>query len=37
MGYIHVKLFYVFFLSCVCYASVCVSLNVPCGHLLAKG
>ena len=30
-------IFYVFFLSCVCYASVCVCLFVPCGHLLGKG
>ena len=29
--------FYVFFLSCVCYAFVCVCLYVPCGHLLGKG
>ena len=26
-----------FFLSCVCYASVQVCLYVPCGHLLGKG
>ena len=26
-----------FFLSCVCYASVDVCLYVPCGHLLGKG
>ena len=26
-----------FFLSSVCYAFVCVSLFVPCGHLLGKG
>ena len=26
-----------FFLSCVCYAFVCVCLFVPCGHLLGKG
>ena len=26
-----------FFLSCVCYAFVCVCLSVPCGHLLGKG
>ena len=26
-----------FFLSCVCYAFVCVCLYVPCGHLLGKG
>ena len=25
-----------FFLSCVCYAFVCVCLFVPCGHLLGK-
>ena len=25
------------FLSCVCYAFVCVCLYVPCGHLLGKG
>ena len=25
------------FLSCVCYAFVCVCLFVPCGHLLGKG
>ena len=31
-------IFYVFFfLSCVCYAFVCVFLYVPCGHLLGKG
>ena len=29
-------IFYVF-LSCVCYAFVCVCLFVPCGHLLGKG
>ena len=29
-------MFYVF-LHCVCYAFVCVCLNVPCGHLLGKG
>ena len=29
--------FYVFFLSCVCYAFVRVCLYVPCGHLLGKG
>ena len=28
---------YVFFLSCVCYAFVCVCLFVPCGRLLGKG
>ena len=27
----------VFFLSCVCYAFVCVCLYVPCGLLLGKG
>ena len=27
-------IYYVFFLSCVCYAFVCVYLYVPCGHLL---
>ena len=26
-----------FFLSCVCYAFVCICLYVPCGHLLGKG
>ena len=26
-----------FFLSCVCYAVVCVCLFVPCCHLLGKG
>ena len=26
-----------FFLSCVCYAFVCVCLYVSCGHLLRKG
>ena len=26
-----------FFLSCVCFAFVSVSLYVPCGHLLGKG
>ena len=26
-----------FFLSCVCFAFVCVCLHVPCGHLLVKG
>ena len=26
-----------FFLSCACYAFVCVCLYVPCGHLLGKG
>ena len=26
-----------FFLSCVCYAFVCVCSYVPCGHLLGKG
>ena len=30
-------IFYVFFLSCVCYAFVSVCLYVPCGHLLGKG
>ena len=25
-----------FFLSCVCYAFVCVCLYVPCGHQLGK-
>ena len=30
-------IFYVFFLSCVCYAFVRVCLYVPCGHLLGKG
>ena len=29
-------IFYVF-LSCVCYAFVCVCIYVPCGHLLGKG
>ena len=29
--------FMVFFLSCVCYAFVCVCLFVPCGHPLGKG
>ena len=28
---------FMFFLSCVCYAVVRVSLYVPCGHLLEKG
>ena len=28
---------FTFFLSCVCYAFVRVSLYVPCGHLLGKG
>ena len=26
-----------FFMSCVCYAFVCVCLYVSCGHLLGKG
>ena len=26
-----------FFLSCICFAFVCVFLFVPCGHLLGKG
>ena len=26
-----------FFLSCVCYAFVCICLYVPCGQLLGKG
>ena len=26
-----------FFLSCVCYAFVCVCLYVPCDHMLGKG
>ena len=26
-----------FFLSCVCYAFVSISLYVPCGHLMRKG
>ena len=30
-------IFYVFFLSSVCYAFVRVCLFVPCGHLLGKG
>ena len=30
-------IFYVFFLSCVCYVFVRVCLYVPCGHLLGKG
>ena len=30
-------IFNVLFLSCVCYACVCVYLYVPCGHLLEKG
>ena len=25
------------FFFCVCFAFVCVCLNVPCGHLLGKG
>ena len=29
-------IFYGVFLSCVCYAFVCVCLYVPCGHLLGK-
>ena len=28
---------FMYFLSCVCYAFVCVCLFVPCGHLLGKG
>ena len=28
--------YYVFFLSCVCNAFVCVCLYVPCDHLLGK-
>ena len=28
---------FMFFVSCVCYAFVCVCLYVPCGHLLGKG
>ena len=28
---------FMFFLSCVCYAFVCVCLYVPSGHLLDKG
>ena len=28
---------FMFFLSCVCYAFVCVCFYVPCGHLLRKG
>ena len=31
------RVIYAFFLSCVCYAFVCVCLFVPCGHLLGKG
>ena len=30
-------IFYIFFLSCVCYAFVRVCLYVPCGHLLGMG
>ena len=30
-------IFYVFFLSCVCYVLVLVCLYVPCGRLLGKG
>ena len=30
-------IFYMFFLSCVCCAFVCVCLYVLCGHLLGKG
>ena len=30
-------IFYVFFLSCVCYVFVRVCLYVLCGHLLGKG
>ena len=30
-------IFYVFFLSCVCYAFVIDCLYVPCGYLLGKG
>ena len=30
-------IFYVFFLSCGCYAFVRVCLYVPCGQLLGKG
>ena len=30
-------IFYVFFLSCVCYAFARVCLYMPCGHLLGKG
>ena len=30
-------IFYVFFLTCVCYAFVCVCLHVPYGHLPGKG
>ena len=29
-------IFYVFFLSCVCYAFVHVCLYVPCGHIAGK-
>ena len=29
--------YFMFSLSCVCYAFVCVCLYVPCGHLLGKG
>ena len=29
-------IFYVFFLSCVCYALEGIFLYVPCGHLLGK-
>ena len=32
-----VDLLWFFFLSCVCYAFVCVCLYVPFGHLLVKG
>ena len=28
---------FMFLLSCVCYAFVCICLFVPCGHLLGKG
>ena len=28
---------FMYFLSCVCRAFVCVCLYVPCGHLLGKG
>ena len=35
-GGLLLRIFYVFFLSCICYAFVHVCLYVPCGHLLGK-
>ena len=34
---LHLWIFYVFVLSCVCFVSVCVCLYVLCSHLLGKG